>query len=308
MGAAQSSRKITVMNDDVQGVIKISDAVVERLKGEMAAKDEEARRKKVEAEEEARRAREPPPTPTPAPPVVEAAPPAPVPEPAPAPPPVEIPVPLVEAAPEPTPEIVLATAAAPAPVVEAPPVVEVVPPVVEAVPPVVEAPPVVEVPPVAEVVLPVVEAPPVAEVAPPVVEAPPVAEVVPPVVPHLVYARPIIQYVEEPSISALRVRQEKEQEMMALQEQWQDRLAKLEEAHRRESTVKKEQIEASVGLVHNLFKPAPSREVCRSGRQAVQDCYSSNPSKPLLCRDMVLEFSKCVRESRGDVLAQQLQG
>jgi len=231
MGAGQS-RKITVMNDDVQGVIKISDAVVERLKGEMAAKDEEARRKKVAQEEEARRKKEaeeeearralaPPP-----PPVVEVAPPAPELEPAPS---VEIPEPVVEAAPAP----------APAPVV---------------------------------------------------------------------YARPIIQYVEEPSISALRVRQEKEQEMMALQEQWQDRLAKLEEAHRRESAVTKEQIGASVGLVHNLFKPAPSREVCRSGRQAVQDCYSSNPSKPLLCRDMVLEFSKCVRESRGGVLAQQQQG
>lgn len=245
MGAGQSNRKITVMNDDVQGVIKISDAVVERLKGEMAAKDEEARRKKMEAEEEARRSREPPP---PAPPVVEAAPPAPELEPAPAPTPVEIPVPLVEAAQDPAPE--------PAPVPA---------PVVEAVPPVAEA-------------------------------------------PHVVYARPIIQYVEEPSISALRVRQEKEQEMVALQEQWQDRLAKLEEAHRRESAVTKEQIEASVGLVHNLFKPAPSREVCRSGRQAVQDCYSSNPSKPLLCRDMVLEFSKCVRESRGGVLAQQQQG
>jgi len=251
MGAGQS-RKITVMNDDVQGVIKISDAVVERLKGEMAAKDEEARRKKLAEEEEARRKKmaeeeearrtlAPPP-----PPVVEVAPPAPEPEPehapAPAPaPPVEISVPVVEAAPEPTP----APAPAPAPVVEAPAVV---------------------------------------------------------------YARPIIQYVEEPSISALRVRQEKEQEMLQLQEQWQQRLAKLEEAHRRESKVTKDQIEASVGMVHNLFKPAPNREVCRSGRQAVQDCYSSNPSKPLLCRDMVLEFSKCVRDSRSQVLAQQLQG
>ena len=33
MGASQSSRKITVVNDEATGVIKISDAVVQRLKG-----------------------------------------------------------------------------------------------------------------------------------------------------------------------------------------------------------------------------------------------------------------------------------
>ena len=33
MGASQSARKITVVNDEASGVIKISDAVVQRLKG-----------------------------------------------------------------------------------------------------------------------------------------------------------------------------------------------------------------------------------------------------------------------------------
>jgi hypothetical protein len=33
MGANQSARKITVVNDEATGVIKISDAVVQRLKG-----------------------------------------------------------------------------------------------------------------------------------------------------------------------------------------------------------------------------------------------------------------------------------
>ena len=33
MGANQSSRNITVVNDEATGVIKISDSVVQRLKG-----------------------------------------------------------------------------------------------------------------------------------------------------------------------------------------------------------------------------------------------------------------------------------
>ena len=33
MGAAQSSRKITVVNDEATGKIKISDSVLQRLKG-----------------------------------------------------------------------------------------------------------------------------------------------------------------------------------------------------------------------------------------------------------------------------------
>merc|ERR1712106_102161 len=106
---------------------------------------------------------------------------------------------------------------------------------------------------------------------------------------------------------ALRKQQE-EEEMVQLQAHWQERLKKLEDAHAEEDTINKEKIEANIGIVNNLFKSAPNREVCRSGRQAVQDCYSSNPSKPLLCRDMVLEFSKCVRGARGDIVAQQTIG
>jgi len=38
MGANQSARKITVVNDEATGVIKISDSVVQRLKGEFQPK------------------------------------------------------------------------------------------------------------------------------------------------------------------------------------------------------------------------------------------------------------------------------
>ena len=42
------------------------------------------------------------------------------------------------------------------------------------------------------------------------------------------WQRPIIQYIEEPSISALRVRAEKEEEMKTLEDYWKDRVQKQE--------------------------------------------------------------------------------
>merc|ERR1711892_159095 len=100
MGANQSTRKITVVNDEVSGVIKISDAVVQRLKGEITG----------EADVQEAKPTPPPPPPVevaPPPPVV-VAPPPPV-EVAP-PPPVVVapPPPVVVAPPAPPPEVLVA--------------------------------------------------------------------------------------------------------------------------------------------------------------------------------------------------------
>ena len=43
-----------------------------------------------------------------------------------------------------------------------------------------------------------------------------------------VWQRPIIQYIEEPSISALRVKAEKEEEMKTLDDYWKEKLQKQE--------------------------------------------------------------------------------
>lgn len=266
MGANQSTRKITVVNDEVSGVIKISDAVVQRLKGEISGEA---------ASQEPKAA--PPPAPAPAPP-----PPEPKVEAPPPPPPVEVappPPPHVEAAPPP-PAVEVATP--PPPPVET--AIQPPPPPVEVAPP----PP----PPV------VVAAPPAAEPAPPPPAAPEAA--VP--TPAHVWQRPIIQYIEEPSLSALRVRAEKEEELKRLEEYWKDRLQKQEENHIANAKLTEEEILKSAKHVQTLFTPASTREICRDSRLAVQSCYSDNPSSPLLCREKVLEFSSCVSKSRLDLL------
>jgi len=262
MGANQSTRKITVVNDEAAGVIKISDAVVQRLRGEIAGD---------------------PPAPAPAAaalaapePIAAPAPPAPAaPEPV-AEPAAPLPAPVVESAPEP------ATAPAPAEpeVVPAPPAAAPAPP-----PP---APPV-------EVV--VTEAPAPAE--PP--QAAPQEHALPP---QHIWQRPIIQYIEEPSLSALRVRTEKEEELLALENYWKERLAaqEAETVHRQKLT--EQEVAAAAKKVEELFRPAqqegakPSKDLSAD----VQSCYSSNPSQPLLCRDKVAQFSQCVVDWRSQAL------
>merc|ERR1711881_5675 len=116
--------------------------------------------------------------------------------------------------------------------------------------------------------------------------------------PSHVWQRPIIQYIEEPSLSALRVRAEKEEELKRLEEYWKDRLQKQEENHIANAKLTEEEILKSAKHVETLFTPASNREICRESRLAVQSCYSENSSRPLLCRDKIKEFSSCVSKAR----------
>jgi len=247
MGQNQSTRKITVVNDEVSGVIKISDAVVQRLKGEITGGA----------------APEPASTPAPAP-----APPS---------------EPKVEASPPP------------------PPAVEIVPPPPIDAPPVIETPP----PPPVEAVAEPLPPPPASEpTAPPPAPPAAVTEAASPAPgPSHVWQRPIIQYIEEPSLSALRVRAEKEEELKRLEDYWKDRLQKQEENHIANAKLTEEEIIKSAKHVETLFTPASSREICRDSRLAVQSCYSENPSKPLLCRDKIKEFSSCVSKARLELIS-----
>jgi len=215
MGANQSTRSITVVKDEASGVIKVSDAVVQRLRGEITGEQTPA------------------PTPAPAP-------------------------------------------------VEAPPAPISAPPVVEATP-----------------------APPAEQASPAVVVQAAASEAPGQAAHGNVWQRPIIQYIEEPSISALRVRTEKEAELSALETYWKDRLGAMEQEHVDRQKLTEKEISASVKLVGGLFKPAApaATEICREASDAVQSCYSSNASQPLLCREQVAHFSQCVQEARSKLLA-----
>lgn len=218
MGANQSARKVTVVNDEASGVIKISDSVVQRLKGEISGDSQKQQQQSAPAPEPEKVA--PPPA-------------APV-DPTPPPPP-----PAQEAAPPPAP----APAPAPAPQPQSEPVIQ-----------------------------------------------------------QQVWQRPIIQYIEEPSISALRVKAEKEEEMKTQDDYWRDRLQKQEESFITNAKLTEGEIIKNAKYVETLFKPAVNKEICRESEQSVLSCYESNPGKPLLCREKVLAFTKCVSEARAGLV------
>jgi len=208
MGANQSARKVTVVNDEASGVIKISDSVVQRLKGEISGDSQQQQQQ--------------------------------------------------QSSPAPEPEKVGPPPAAP----------------VEPTPP-----------------------PP-----PPAPAAPSPAPPIEPVIQQQVWQRPIIQYIEEPSISALRVKAEKEEEMKTQDDYWRERLQKQEESFIANAKLTEGEIIKNAKYVETLFKPAVNKEICRESQQSVLSCYESNPGKPLLCREQVLAFTKCVSEARSGLV------
>jgi len=211
MGANQSARKVTVVNDEASGVIKISDSVVQRLKGEISGDSQQQQQQQ-------------------------------------------------QSAPAPEQERVSPPPAAP----------------VEPQPP-----------------------PPAQEAAPAPPPPPAQSEAV---VQQQVWQRPIIQYIEEPSISALRVKAEKEEEMKTQDDYWRDRLQKQEESFITNAKLTEGEVIKNAKYVETLFKPAVNKEICRESEQSVLSCYESNPGKPLLCRDKVLAFTKCVSEARAGLV------
>jgi len=266
MGANQSTRKITVVNDEVSGVIKISDSVVQRLKGEIVRDAEPPPPAQPPAPTYT------PPPPPPPPPIEETAPPPPAPEPTlpPPPPPESVP-------PPPEPEPAASEPSPPPP----PPVADLPPPPPPPVEPILPPPPVVVVPPTA------------VDPAPPGLP------------PAHVWQRPIIQYIEEPSLSALRVRTEKEQELLQLETYWKERLAQQEAAHVAQAKLSEGEVARSARLVEGLFMPAATGKelLCSEASAAVQECYTTHPGQPLVCRDKVLQFSQCVKQARASILA-----
>lgn len=113
------------------------------------------------------------------------------------------------------------------------------------------------------------------------------------------WQRPIIQYIEEPSLSALKVRQEKELELVKLEEYWKERLRKQQDEHKHMDKRSDEEFNKSVEKVAKLFKKSGSSQICsRDERQAVMECYGNNVGQALNCRETVRSFAACVNNER----------
>ncbi|XP_068205024.1 amyloid beta A4 precursor protein-binding family B member 1-interacting protein-like isoform X2 [Palaemon carinicauda] len=325
MGAAQSTRKITLVDDEKAGVIKLSESLAQRLRGQIegqqaasAAAAAAAQKADQEAAQEPLHVLPPPDPPQatllPPPPPSFIEKPLPIaPEPPKIPEVVSIPeapkVPDVAPVPEP-PEV----SAAPEPVVQEPPEPAAgLPPVDAPAEPLVSSEPLVPEPP-AFLAIPstpienVVEAP----VVPPVSSqgmAPPVQS--PPDVSVAVSAGPgptLSQpggsippwsiYAEEAHLMVMRLREEKEQEIKKLHQDWRDKLDAREKEFIKMAQLSEEQVASTLKEVEGLFLKASCSPVCQNKQESVMHCYQDHPRQSLRCAREVEQFAQCVDLSR----------
>merc|ERR1712062_71268 len=163
----------------------------------------------------------------------------------------------------------------------------------------VEAPKVEEAPPPQETPLstiPEVEKPQpvVPEPIPPAPE-PKVAE---PIVQELRAQRPIIHYVEEPSLSSLRIRAEKEKELNDLDSHWRKRMQEVEQEKTTLSNLQAASIVMSVKELEDVLNYKPIAPICSEQRNMVTKCLQENSGQPLNCGTYVKEFSNCANSAR----------
>ena len=283
MGAQQSSRRITVVNDEASGVIKISDSVVNRLKEEIeGANNASQKNKEPEAPLPAKES----PPPLQEAQAVHEAPPA---------------VPEIVAPVAPVPEVAAPTiqedVQAEAPVIEpVTTVIEPTIPAIEHVTPIIQPDPPAVQPsaPIPKQVAPVEQsiAPNIEPIAPQVqsLATIPAQEPRP--------QRPIIHYVEEPSLSSLKIRAEKEKELNDLDDHWRKRMQEVEQDKITMSNLQAASIAMSVKELEDVLHYEPVAPVCTSQRNMVTKCLKDNKGKPLNCGDYVKEFSNCANLAR----------
>lgn len=110
--------------------------------------------------------------------------------------------------------------------------------------------------------------------------------------------RPIIHYVEEPSLSSLKIRAEKEKELNDLENHWRKRMHELEQEKTTLSNLQAASIAMSVKELEDVLNYKPLAPVCSGQRNMVTKCLKENPGKPLNCGDYVKEFSNCANSAR----------
>ena len=110
--------------------------------------------------------------------------------------------------------------------------------------------------------------------------------------------RPIIHYVEEPSLSSLKIRAEKEKELNDLDSHWRKRMHDVEQEKTTISNLQAASIAMSVKELEDILDYTPVTPVCTSQRNLVTKCLKENKGKPLNCGDYVKEFSNCANSAR----------
>ncbi|CAL7937346.1 unnamed protein product [Xylocopa violacea] len=114
-------------------------------------------------------------------------------------------------------------------------------------------------------------------------------------------------YYPQLTLTALKIQQQKEQELHNQNNYWQKRLENLEQKHSRiNDIIDAEYKKAAEQLYSNAKKTVNIQDTiqpCQSSSGKVLKCYQDHPKEILKCSTLVEEFSNCVDQRRARVIA-----
>ncbi|XP_068205023.1 uncharacterized protein [Palaemon carinicauda] len=105
-------------------------------------------------------------------------------------------------------------------------------------------------------------------------------------------------YAEEAHLMVMRLREEKEQEIKKLHQDWRDKLDAREKEFIKMAQLSEEQVASTLKEVEGLFLKASCSPVCQNKQESVMHCYQDHPRQSLRCAREVEQFAQCVDLSR----------
>ncbi|XP_003707142.1 coiled-coil-helix-coiled-coil-helix domain containing 3 [Megachile rotundata] len=109
------------------------------------------------------------------------------------------------------------------------------------------------------------------------------------------------------TITALKMQQQKEQELRNQEKYWQKRLENLQQKHAKINNIINLEYKRAVNELKANDGKKPNIEdtvqPCQNSSEKVLKCYQDHPKEILKCSDLVEEFSSCVDERRARVIS-----
>lgn len=103
-----------------------------------------------------------------------------------------------------------------------------------------------------------------------------------------------------PSLTSVRLLQEKEKELRETEKYWSKRIQNLENHHFKLSRIMEQEYDKSMKEISCQVprKPPNTPQPCVDKKELLISCYKRHPNQALLCAEEVSEFAKCVHNKR----------
>jgi len=111
-------------------------------------------------------------------------------------------------------------------------------------------------------------------------------------------------YYPQFTITALEVKQQKEQELADQELYWKQRIQNLDKNHQNINRTFEEEYKKALTYFDDcrVIKVQDTIRPCDENKEKVLKCYQENPRETLRCSDLVQQFSNCVDQRRANLM------